>query len=92
MAGKIFLYIMALSVPLSFGAAVWQSARYTALKREMQFLIERQEEWIDNNKRLITDISVLSSSARIEEFAKENLGLEKKDPEYVLQVIIDKEL
>ncbi|MDR2659624.1 MAG: cell division protein FtsL [Spirochaetaceae bacterium] len=91
MGSKIFLYIMALSIPLSFGAAVWQSARYAALKKEMNVLIEQQEEWIDNNKRLITDIAVLSSSARIEEFAKKNLGLAKKDPEEVLQVIIENE-
>ncbi|MDR0410078.1 MAG: cell division protein FtsL [Spirochaetaceae bacterium] len=88
MGAKFFLYLMALSIPLSFGAAVWQTARYAALKREMSILVERQEEWIDNNKRLITDIAVLSSSARIESYAKSDARLEKKDPEEVLQVVI----
>jgi cell division protein FtsL len=91
MGSKFFLYFMALSISLSLGAAVWQSARYAALKREAQALVERQEEWIENNKRLITDIAVLSSSARIEDFAREKLGLEKKEPEEVLQVIIENE-
>jgi cell division protein FtsL len=57
----------------------------------MKILTGRQQEWIDNNKRLIRDIAVLSSSARIEEFARANLALEKKRPEDVLQVIIIKE-
>ncbi|MDR1362531.1 MAG: cell division protein FtsL [Spirochaetaceae bacterium] len=91
MSGRFFLYAMAISIPLSLGAAVWQTARYAALKQEVRILLEQQEEWIDNNKRLITDIAVLSSSARIENFAKTNLSLEKKDPEDVLQVIIENE-
>jgi cell division protein FtsL len=79
---------MALSLPLLLGIVIWQSARYSALNDEMEILVERQEEWIDNNKRLIRDITVLSSSSRIEEFARSNLMLEKKPPEDVLQVII----
>jgi hypothetical protein len=91
MRQKILLYAMALSLPLTLGAAVWQSARYSALKNEVRALAERQEEWIDNNKRVISDIAVLSSSARIEEFARSNPALEKKPPEDVLQVIISRD-
>lgn len=91
MERKIFLYAMALSLPLLMGAVIWQSTRYSALKEEMKILALRQEEWIDNNKRLIRDIAVLSSSARIEEFARSNPALEKKRPEDVLQVIIHRE-
>jgi cell division protein FtsL len=90
MGQKIFLYVMALTIPLSLGALVWHSARYSALKAEMRILTERQEEWVDNNKQLIADITALSSPARIAEFAKLNLGLEKKAPEDVLQIIINR--
>jgi cell division protein FtsL len=91
MGQKILLYAMALSLPLSLGAVVWQSVRYSVLRDEVKDMIARQEEWVDNNKRVISDIAVLSSSARIEEFAKSNLMLEKKPPEDVLQVVISKE-
>jgi cell division protein FtsL len=91
MGKKILLYAMALSLPLTLGAVIWQSARYSALKNEVKALATQQEEWVDNNKRVITDIAVLSSSARIETFAKSNLALEKKPPEDVLQVIISRE-
>jgi cell division protein FtsL len=82
---------MAVSLPLSLGVVIWQSARYSALKDEVSVLLERQREWIDNNKRLIRDITALSSSARIEDFARSKLMLEKKRPEDVLQVIIGRE-
>ncbi|GHV83559.1 hypothetical protein AGMMS50212_08990 [Spirochaetia bacterium] len=88
---RILLYTIVLSIPAALGLAAWQSARYTALKNEVKLLDERQQEWIDNNKKLITDIAILSSSARIEEFAKNNLGLDKKKPEDVLQVRIERE-
>jgi cell division protein FtsL len=90
MGQKIFLYAMALTIPLSLGVLVWQSARYSALKREVRILTGKQEELVDDNKRLIADIAALSSPARITKFAKLNLGLEKKTPEDVLQVIISR--
>jgi cell division protein FtsL len=79
---------MVLSVPLALGAAAWQSARFASLQKNVDMLNEKQEELVDSNKRIITDIAVLSSSARIEKFAKTNLGLDKKRPEEVLQVRI----
>jgi cell division protein FtsL len=81
---------MALSIPLALGAVVWQSARYSGLRREIQNLTERQQEWVNGNKRLIADITSLSSPARIVRFAKLDPALEKKPPEDVLQVIIAK--
>jgi cell division protein FtsL len=90
MVRKIFLYVMALSIPLALGAVVWQSARYSGLRKEIEVLTEHQEEWVNNNKRLIADITALSSPARIDEFAKLDPELEKKPPEDVLQVIISR--
>jgi cell division protein FtsL len=91
MKRKIFWYAMVISIPLGFGLVVWQSARYSQLAFEVQALNERQEERIEDNKRLIADVAVLSSSARIEKDAKTKLGLEKKNPEDVLQVIVGNE-
>jgi cell division protein FtsL len=90
MGWKIFLYVMVLSIPLALGAMVWQSARYSGLRDEIEDLTERQEEWVNSNKRLVAEITTLSSPARIDQFAKLNPGLEKKPPEDVLQVIISR--
>ncbi|GMO46656.1 MAG: hypothetical protein Ta2B_28330 [Termitinemataceae bacterium] len=89
MPKRILLYAMVLSVPLALGATAFQSARFSSLQKDVKSLDEQQDEWVENNKRLITDISVLSSSARIEKIAKTNLGLEKKRPEEVSQIIIE---
>jgi cell division protein FtsL len=81
---------MVLTLPLALGAAAWQSTRFASLQKDVNKLDEQQEEWVESNKRIITDIAVLSSSARIEEVAKTNLGLDKKRPEDVLQIRIQK--
>jgi len=91
MKRKIFWYVLVISIPLSFGLVVWQSSRYTELRNDVRTLNDRQQEWVENNKRLITSIAVLSSSARIEEDARTKLGLEKKKPESVMQIIVGNE-
>ncbi|MDR0637712.1 MAG: cell division protein FtsL [Spirochaetaceae bacterium] len=88
MAKKIGLYAVVLSIPLFLLGAVWQGERYAALRTEVDRLTERQEKVIEENRRLIAEITVLSSSARIENIAKTSLGLEKKAPEEVIEVTI----
>jgi cell division protein FtsL len=84
------LYVIVFSITLSLGLIVWQGVRYSTLKKDVRRLEAVQKELILKNKRLITDIATLSSSARIEKIAKDSLGLDKKKPEDVLQVRIDK--
>jgi cell division protein FtsL len=78
-----------LSVPCFLGLAAWQSSRYGDLEREIATLEKTQEEWVENNKRLIAGIAFLSSPDRIEHIARNELGLNKKQPEEVLQISID---
>jgi cell division protein FtsL len=85
---KIFFYFMVLSIPLLLGLASWQSARYGDLERELRQLEKNQQEWVENNKRLIAGISLLSSPDRIEHIARDELGMEKKQPEEVLLIHI----
>ena len=85
---KIFFYFMVLSIPLLLGLAARQSARYGDLERELGRLEKSQQEWIENNKRLIAGISLLSSPDRIEHIARDELGMEKKRPEEVLLIHI----
>ncbi|GHV85712.1 hypothetical protein AGMMS50230_13200 [Spirochaetia bacterium] len=89
MIRRFFLYLIVLSVPFFLGLAAWQSARYGDLERELKKLEKTQEEWVENNKRLIAGIAFLSSPDRIEHIARDELLLEKKQPEEVLQISID---
>jgi cell division protein FtsL len=88
MIRKVLLYAITLTIPLCLGVVAWQSARYAELTWEIEKLESAQEEWVENNKRLIAGIAVLSSSERIENIAKKDLGLVKKLPEEVLQIKI----
>lgn len=90
MANKFLLYAMVISVPLSLGGAAFQSARFYTLEKQVKELNEEQQKTVEANKRIITDIALLSSSARIEKIAKDNLGLDKIQPENTLTIIIDK--
>ena len=85
---RFFFYFMALSIPLLLALVSWQSARYGDLERELGRLEKSQQEWIENNKRLIAGISLLSSPDRIEHIARDELGMEKKRPEEVLLIHI----
>lgn len=85
---KIIFYLMVLSIPLLLGVVSWQSARYGDLERELARLEKSQQEWIENNKRLVAGVSLLSSPDRIEHIARDELGMEKKQPEEVLLIHI----
>ncbi|MDR2070768.1 MAG: cell division protein FtsL [Treponema sp.] len=88
MIRRIVLYVLTLTIPLCLAVVAWQSIRYTELTWEVERLESAQEEWVENNKRLIAGIAVLSSSERIENIAKKDLGLVKKQPEEILQIKI----
>ncbi|MDR1576261.1 MAG: septum formation initiator family protein [Treponema sp.] len=87
----VVLYAAALTIPLFFALATWQSNRYAALKQEIKRLEEAQADWVESNKRLIAGIAVLSSPERIEHIAQNELGLNKIKPENVLQIRIEGE-
>jgi cell division protein FtsL len=91
MVKKIVLYFVVLSIPLALMGAAWQGERYMSLRTEITRLAETQEKVIEDNRRLIAEITVLSSSARIEKIAQTSLGLEKKTPEEVIEVTIKNE-
>jgi cell division protein FtsL len=88
MKRHLFLYFVALTIPLFLGLTAWQSNRYAALQREIKRLEEAQAEWVESNRRLIAGIAVLSSPERIENIARKDLGLTKIEPEDVLQIKI----
>jgi cell division protein FtsL len=85
----VFLYLFVFSVPVFLGIAVWQSIRYAELDRNARRLEAVQEDWVENNRKLIAGIAVLSSSSRISQVAIHDLRLTKMQPENVLQVRIE---
>jgi cell division protein FtsL len=85
----VLLYLFSMTLPLFLGVTVVQARRYADLQREVRRLDVVQEEWIEQNKRLIAEIGLYSSAERIEQIAVKELGLMKKQPEDILQIRIE---
>ncbi len=83
---KFLIILMVLTVSFLFSLEVWQVARYKELANEVRELETEQESWVDENKQILADISVLRSPERIQKLAVEQLGLEPLDPERILRI------
>ncbi len=86
---NVWIYIIAISIPLCLGFNAWQAEQCAKLSREIDQLEETQTEWIECNKHLISGIALFSSSERIERIAVNELGLVKKTPEEIMQIKIE---
>ncbi len=85
---KLGIYLLALSIPCFFVIGMVQSQQYMNIEKEVSELEQVQKELIENNKALVTDISVLSSSERIEKIAVEQLGMRKATSDEIVRVSI----
>lgn len=82
----VFFCILALGIPGLLVLTGIQSSKYRTLQKEVMELERKQENLIEENKKLITDISLLSSSDRIEKIAEEDLGMRQAESEEIVRV------
>ena len=75
-----------LAIPFVLCLYAAQARRYTALTAEIRDLERKQEKLIEENKKLVSDIAVLSSADRIEKIAVEELGMHKAETEDIVRV------
>ena len=82
----LLISLFALSIPVMLVLYAIQSKKYTDLTREITELETKQEKLIEENKKLVSDISQLSSAERIERIAVEELGMHKAETEDIVRV------
>ncbi len=82
----VLLCLFALSIPAMLALYAVQAKKYTDLTKEVVELEAKQEKLIEENKKLISDISQLSSAERIERIAVEELGMHKAEAEDIVRV------
>ena len=82
----ILICLFALSIPVMLGLYAMQAKKYTDLSKEINELEIKQEKLIEENKKLVSDISQLSSAERIERIAVEELGMHKAETEDIVRV------
>lgn len=73
------LILAAIAIPLLLFANAYQAYRYNTLEREIRELEEQQLALIEENKRAILAITILSSPQRIGPIAEEELSLIRLD-------------
>ncbi|MBQ0003765.1 MAG: cell division protein FtsL [Treponema sp.] len=87
---KIFYIIVAVLIPGLLILNAVQAERYMKIEREIKELEKKQVALVEENKKLITDISLLSSSTRISQIAENDLGMHKAESDEVVRVEMKK--
>ena len=83
---RSLILLLVLSVPLMLFLYALQAKQYTELTKEVKALELKQEKLIEENKKLVSDIAILSSADRIEKIAVEELGMHKAETEDIVRV------
>ncbi len=81
----LFIFIV-LCIPVLLIIDAFQANRYKQLRRELSALERRQVELVEKNRDLISEISILSSSDRIEKIAENELKMHKVSTEDIVRV------
>ena len=84
----VALCLVALLIPAMLIINAVQARKYSDLREQVLELEERQAEIIEENKKLITDISILSSADRIEKIAQDSLDMRKAETDEIIRVEI----
>lgn len=83
---SVLVILITTAIPgLLFMYAV-QAKKNTDLLREIKQLEVKEAKLIEENKKLVSDISVLTSAERIERIAEEELGMHKAESEDIVRV------
>lgn len=85
---KILVVLLTICIPLSLVIVVLQSSRYVILEREIRDYNKAQYEIIEENKKKISGISILSRPQRIEKIAIEELKMRKANSPEILRIEI----
>ncbi|MCI1208943.1 MAG: cell division protein FtsL [Treponema sp.] len=85
----IFVCFIAALIPALLLLNGIQSRRYTKLENQVHGLEKKQRELVEKNKQLITEISILSSSDRIEKLAGDGLKMHKAESSDIVRVEVD---
>jgi cell division protein FtsL len=81
-------FLMVITIPVFLWANAWQSNECGILKNEIKKMEKSQENAVEENKTVITEIADLLAVDKLENDARNKLGLKKIRPENVLLIIM----
>ncbi len=86
---KRFLTLLAiLSIPLMLSLVAAQSGRHHAVVAELRALEAAQSEWVEENRKLLSNMAVAASRARVGESMEGADGYRMVSPSTTLRVRI----
>ena len=88
MSRRIVLLLI-VAIPVLLFVNVFQAYRYSQIEQEIDRLRNEQQALIEENKRAILAISVLSSPQRIGPLAENELGLNRVDGSDIVRMRAD---
>lgn len=86
---KKLLLLLLVSIPGLLYLNVSQAYRYRAIETEIELLERKQQEWIENNKKIIVGIEALGAPSRVYGLASEIDGLQLDDSPARIRVEIE---
>ncbi len=87
---KLFYIVVAILIPGLLILNAVQAERYMQIQREVEALEQKQIQLVEENKKLIIDISLLSSGQRIGNIAENELGMHKAEGDEIIRVEMEK--
>ena len=83
---RILFTAMVVSIPLMLFAMTAQGARYHAIVMEVRRLEAAQADWIEENRRLLSDIAIAKSRSRVDESMADAQGYRMVNPKNTLRI------
>lgn len=80
--------LLAAAIPGVLAIASIQNRKYSSLEKEVQQLETAQKEIIEENKVLVSEVWVASSSQRIEDIASNELGMRYAESSEIVRVSV----
>lgn len=78
--------LVIMTIPAFVFVNIYQTYRYQTVGQSVALLERHEKSWLEQNKRIIAGIAVLSSPARIDQIAAGKLGLKQRTLEPTLRV------
>ena len=73
-------------IPLLLIIYAFKASRYSQLYKYIVRLEKKQEQLVEQNKKLISDISLVGNSSEIERKASEELNMHKAEKEDIIRI------
>ncbi len=91
MIKNVMAVVMTLAIPFFLFLTVWQTGRYAEIDSELRSLDMEQQALVNQNKRLISALTVLSVPERIERVATEELYMRKARSDEIMRIELKRE-